>query len=130
MIISDYFYNFAQTDANINNKLSITMKKLFTLLALALFCLSACEKNETSQEPVDTTTSVEVLSEIPMTIAYQGGKSLILFEIKNPIEDVRVTAYSNAFWVKDVMANDGVVSFVADRNTTSNRREGVIRKYF
>ena len=76
MIISDYFYNFAQTDANINNKLSITMKKLFTLLALALFCLSACEKNETSQEPVDTTTSVEVLSEIPMTIAYQGGKSL------------------------------------------------------
>ena len=126
MIISDYFYNFAQTDDNINNKLSITMKKLFTLLALALFCLSACEKNETPQEPVDTTTSVEVLSEIPMTIAYQGGKSLILFEIKNPVEGVRVTAYSNAFWVKDVMANDGVVSFVADRNTTSNRREGVI----
>ena len=73
MIFSDYFYNFAQTDANINNKLSITMKKLFTLLALALFCLSACENNETPQEPVDTTTSVEVLSEIPMTIAYQGG---------------------------------------------------------
>lgn len=102
------------------------MKKLFTLLALALFGLSACETNETPQEPVDTTTTLEVFTETPMTIAYQGGKSMVTFEIKNPIEGQRVLAYSSSFWVKDVVASDGVISFVTDRNTSAYRREGVL----
>lgn len=102
------------------------MKKLFTLLALALFAFSACESNETPQEPVDTTTDIEVLTESPLTVAYQGGRTMVMFNIKNPIEGVNVTAFCNAFWVKDVAASDGVVVFVADRNTTDHRREGVL----
>lgn len=94
------------------------MKKLFTFIALALITLVACDKTAD-----DGTTKLTInAKQVPLEIDYAGGKTMITYHIANPISNVELEVSTPASWIKDLMANDGAVSFVAERNTGSEQR--------
>lgn len=94
------------------------MRKLFTFIALALLTLVACETTKD-----DGTTKLTInAKQVPLQIDYAGGKNVITYTIANPIPGVEIEVSSPASWIHDVIAKNGAVSFVADRNTGSEER--------
>ena len=100
------------------------MKKLLSLLTLSLALLVACSKADDTQKSAETTLTI--LSEQPLTVDFRGGKVTIPYEIANPQSGVELAVSCTASWVSELMASNGVSTFVAERNSGSTPREAAI----
>ena len=100
------------------------MKKLFLFLSLMLVALVACEK--TPQNQNDGVTELNILTEQPIMIDYQGSQVIISYEISNPDPESTLHVLCSAEWVKDLQGKNGVVAFNADRNNASEERQANI----
>lgn len=93
------------------------MKRLFTLVLMALTMLVACENPAGSDK-----TSIVVHGDNPMVVDYQGGSQSFGYVIKNPVENIRMTGSFSSYWVSDITVHDNYVSFNVDRNTEKTSR--------
>ncbi len=98
------------------------MKQFLTMVAMSLILLVACEKSNE-----DTTTKLVINSETPVAVPFSGGECAIDFTIKNPLAEVKLTAVCGAWWISNVEVGDSKVTFVAQRNTTTEEREATIK---
>ena len=98
------------------------MKQFLTVLAMSLILLVSCEN-----QSEDTTTQLVIKSETPFVVPFSGGECSIDFAIKNPIADVKLKAVANEWWISNVTVGDDKVTFVAQRNTTTEERTATIR---
>ena len=100
------------------------MKKLLSLLTLSLALLVACSKADDTQKSAEPTLTI--LSEQPLDVDFRGGKVTIPYEIANPQSGVELAVSCTASWVSELMASNGVSTFVAERNSGSTPREAAI----
>lgn len=97
------------------------MRKLFSLLAIALITLVGCEKAKE-----DTKTSF-TLAQTEIEVASEGGVQSIEYTIKNPQQGAVVLSNCAENWIKDLStATVGVVKFTILPNYTDQEREAVI----
>lgn len=89
---------------------------------MSLILLVSCE---TQSE--DTTTQLVIKSETPFVVPFSGGECSIDFAIKNPIADIKLKAVANDWWISNVVVGDDKVTFVAQRNTTTEERTATIK---
>ena len=99
------------------------MKQFLSVLAMSLILLVSCDKPNEE----DTTTKIVIKSEIPFIVPFSGGECSIDYTIKNPLTDVKLKAVSNAWWISNIEISDNKITFVAQRNTSTDVREAILR---
>ena len=69
---------------------------------------------------------IEIVTE-EMTIPFTGGARQILYQVKNPASDGKMSASSEAGWLSGFSCvNDGVVDFTAEANETAETRSATV----
>lgn len=72
--------------------------------------------------------SLELTSKSTMKFKSTGGKGVITYELKNPVENVFVKANCSADWVTNIKVNDAV-SFNVDANEGEERKARIVVSY-
>ena len=69
---------------------------------------------------------IEIVTE-EMTIPFTGGARQILYQVKNPASDGKMSASSEAGWLSGFSCvNNGVVDFTAEANETAETRSATV----
>ena len=69
---------------------------------------------------------IEIITE-EMTIPFTGGARQILYQVKDPASDGKMSASSEAGWLSGFSCvNDGVVDFTAEANGTAETRSATV----
>lgn len=98
----------------------------FTAIALVAMLFTGCDKDSGTENP--STPVLAITTDAPVPIAAQGGEYRIDYRIQDAREDGIISAAAGeADWISGFNCDtEGVISFVAAANETSEERTATI----
>ena len=86
------------------------MKRLFMLFAIAVVAFACGESVENPSNGVKS--EIVVMAEEPMWLDSEVGFYEIEYSIKNPVENVKLDAYTSVDWASIIEIKADAVSFI------------------
>ena len=104
----------------------VSMRKLkLSTLLIALLTVVAVSCNESPIEQTPQSTVIE-LAQTTIDVTADGGDCAVNYTIENGINGIDIVAKSNAEWITDIEAADGILRFKVAANPASEPRDARI----
>ncbi|MBR2435976.1 MAG: BACON domain-containing protein [Alistipes sp.] len=102
--------------------------KLYSLLAVALLALTACDKPAPEPAP-EGEASVITLATESLSVKAEGGDYTVRYSIANPIEGEALSFDYDAEWLRSIAAEAGNIKISIDANEGEERTAEVVIGY-